>query len=422
MKKRLRQLATALQLTLLFLLLILITAPEWPAFGDERHQLNTLVGLRQFDFVLWELNALATKATATATNHHAYLNEDDRTQIVLDFVAVAGEIRALNRQLSRIYTDPAITDPQAASRDLQTELAQKRAELAHLQPTAEAILQEQVATVLVDEGFNLFDTVWPPVQMNMTPLPFILIVSPRDEIRQIYNVPLQHGLNTPQQDTLETEVYDTIDRSALVVPIGGLGIYPSMIVETGNINFLADVIAHEWAHHWLTLHPLGLSYGATPAMRTINETTASIIGEEVGAIVIERYYPDFVPDPPSPDPPAPAESDEPPAFDFRAEMAITRVRVDELLAEGSLDEAEAYMEERRLVFVANGYSIRKLNQAYFAFYGAYADTPGATGGDPIGPTVVAVREATPSLRVFLDSVKFITSFEDLQVVLTNLGG
>jgi hypothetical protein len=85
-----------------------------------------------------------------------------------------------------------------------------------------------------------------------------------------------------------------------------------------------------------------------------------------------------------------------------------------LLAEGEVERAEAYMEERRAFFVENGYAIRKLNQAYFAFYGAYADTPGATGDDPVGPTVVALREQSDSLRDFLRRVAPVTSFEQLQ--------
>jgi hypothetical protein len=250
----------------------------------------------------------------------------------------------------------------------------------------------------------------------MTPLPLVLIVSPRDKIEQLYNVPLAHGLPVATQETLEEAIFAELDRSALVVPIGGLGLYPSMIIETGNLTFLADVVAHEWAHHWLTLQPVGIRYAASPEMRTINETVASIIGAEVGAAVIARFYPDLVPAP------APAErppevTPEAPAFDFRAEMAETRREVDALLAAGEVEAAEAYMEERRAVFVENGFAIRKLNQAYFAFYGAYADTPGATGDDPVGPAVVALREQSDSLHDFMRRVAPVRSFDDLQAVL-----
>ncbi len=52
------------------------------------------------------------------------------------------------------------------------------------------------------------------------------------------------------------------------------------------------------------------------------------------------------------------------------------------------------MELRRQVFVDHGYIIRKLNQAYFAFYGAYADSPvSAAGEDPVGEAVRELRAA-----------------------------
>ena len=83
----------------------------------------------------------------------------------------------------------------------------------------------------------------------------------------------------------------------------------------------------------------------------------------------------------------------PPVFDFRAEMHQTRVTADRLLAEGKIDQAETYMELRRRFLWDNGYHIRKLNQAYFAFYGAYADQPGgAAGEDPVGAAVRLLRE------------------------------
>ena len=46
-----------------------------------------------------------------------------------------------------------------------------------------------------------------------------------------------------------------------------------------------------------------------------------------------------------------------------------------LLAQGKIEEAEAYMEERRRFLAANGHFIRKINQAFFAFHGSYATSP-----------------------------------------------
>jgi hypothetical protein len=97
-------------------------------------------------------------------------------------------------------------------------------------------------------------------------------------------------------------------------------------------------------------------------------------------------------------------------------MRETRLRADELLAAGQIDEAEAYMDSRRGLFVSNGYSIRRLNQAYFAFYGAYNAEPGgapAAGSDPVGPAVQALRERSPSVGDFLRTIAGVRTLDDV---------
>ena len=102
-------------------------------------------------------------------------------------------------------------------------------------------------------------------------------------------------------------------------------------------------------------------------------------------------------------------------------MNETRLRVDELLAEGRVEEAEAYMEERRELFIANGYVIRKLNQAFFAFYGGYqSGTPGEGGSDPIGPAVQAIRDASPSIHAWIGYLRGVTTRDELLVLRDEL--
>jgi hypothetical protein len=156
----------------------------------------------------------------------------------------------------------------------------------------------------------------------------------------------------------------------------------------------------------------------------MNETTASIAGNEIGTYVLERHYPELVASSPalglepvsfSPPSSTGSQTEDPPVFDFRAEMHETRVTADKLLAEGKIEEAEGYMEQRRQFFWENGYLLRKLNQAYFAFHGAYADVPGgAAGEDPVGPAVRALREQSASLADFINTIAWMTSFEELQ--------
>ena len=415
-----RRLARFFTHLLLIAFLLFVLTPQWPAFGDKAYQLHTIIGQRHFDFLVWEINAFLAKTESVLTSGHSYLGQQTRKQAVLDYLDLIRSAQQLEAQINSAYVNPEIADPGIASRDLQTELTQKRRALRQLQPIAEAIIQDQVESILVEEGFDVLGHAWPPVMMHMTPLPSLLVVSPRDRIERVHGFSLEHGLSTPAMEAMETTIFDTLNQSALVVPIGGMGTYPAMIMEGANVNWLLEVTAHEWSHHWLGLYPLGLNYG-DPRLRIINETVASLVDREIADLVIARYYPELLLPPPVAElPPAPATEsdvvDAPPPFDFRTEMEETRIIVDELLAEEKIEQAEAYMEAQRRFFVANGHAIRKLNQAYFAFYGAYAAEPGATGADPIGPMLRQIRAGSPTLRVFMERVAPISSYADLEAL------
>ena len=72
------------------------------------------------------------------------------------------------------------------------------------------------------------------------------------------------------------------------------------------------------------------------------------------------------------------------------------------------------MESRQALFLENGYFIRRLNQAYFAFHGAYADEPGAAGTDPVGPAVRLLRQNSDNLADFLNRISWMTSYAQLK--------
>jgi hypothetical protein len=218
-------------------------------------------------------------------------------------------------------------------------------------------------------------------------------------------------------EALENQVDQSLNVSSLVVGIGGIGLYPTMVMETTDINGLVEVVAHEWVHNYLTLHPLGLSYMNSPELRTMNETVASIAGNELGRAVVQKYYPQYLPPQNPPETPTTGQSqpESPPVFNFQAEMHLTRVNADKLLAEGKIEAAETYMELRRQFLWENGYHIRKLNQAYFAFYGAYADQPeSAAGADPVGTAVRLLRDKSTSLSAFINRMAWMWNFEQLK--------
>lgn len=410
-----------LRTVLILLLFLLVLAPPWPAFGDEQYLIETAVSQRQFDFLVWEVNAFRVKLEGLFSGGQRFVEEGERSQFVVDYLDLLTEIQRLDGEIRAIYVDPDVADPDAASELLQQEYDEKRAALAEKRPLAEAIIQDQVGAVLVEQGFGIGGTAYPPVVMHMTPLPTVLMVSPRDRIERLHSVVLKTDVTVPEFEQMETAVYAEANLSALVVPIGGLGTFPAMIQETSSINWLVEVTVHEWSHIWMAPYPVGVNYTLDNDVRVINETAASIIDQEVRDIVIATHYPDFVLPPPPENPPLPPQPDPdaPPPFNFRAEMAETRNEVDRLLSLGMIDEAEAYMDERRLFFVENGYNIRKINQAYFAFYGAYAAQPGGAAGqaDPIGPAVRELRALSPTLRNFMDDLAQVGSFVDLEQLL-----
>jgi hypothetical protein len=385
--------------------------------GDPIDLIRAYTRAIEFDFASWTIGAVWVKLGQAALGTSDYLTDADRKQAVLDYLGLVGEIWQTEARLNDIYADPNITDPQAASADVRAKLQALYADRSWLEPLAESILQYQIGRVLDEQGLTTWGLPFPPVLYRASTPPYALIVSPRNEIRQIADISISPGLTVDQQAALEEKVDRQRDVSSLVVGIGGIGTYPTMVMQTTDINWLAEVVAHEWIHNYLTLRPLGINYLSSPELRTMNETTASIAGKEIGQAVIARFYPEYLPPPssPQPEPATPAEPQPLPVFDFRAEMHLTRITVDQLLADGKIEEAEAYMEARRVIFWDNGYRIRKINQAYFAFYGAYADQPGgAAGADPVGAAVRDLRARSASLAAFINRIAEMTSFEQLQ--------
>jgi hypothetical protein len=375
----------------------------------------------EFDFIRWTLDALLLKQMHEAVRAPKYMSIEDQREVVFEYLRLVQWINQTTAEINRIYANPDIANPEQTSAELNARLDVLSDMEKSLQPIAEAVLQNQVSSVVAELELGVGGQPIPPVLYHATRLPNALIISPRDVIRQDANISLIPEMTTEEINRLEESVTHDLDVSALVVPIGGVGTYPTMVRTTTNLERLTEVVAHEWIHNFLTLRPLGALYMASPQLRTINETTANIAGKEIGWAVLDRYYPELAPPPPTPqeeeteqEPQEPAPED-PDAFNFGREMNKTRVMVDELLLEGKVEEAETYMEQRRRFFWDNGYQIRKLNQAYFAFYGAYSDSPGggAGGRDPVGPTVQELRKRSSSLTEFLNRISWVTSFDAL---------
>jgi hypothetical protein len=290
---------------------------------------------------------------------------------------------------------------------------------AAMQKKAETIIGLQIRTVLRQNGIiNPFDSIFgvsfPPIAFELAEPPHLLVISPRNQIDRIRDVLLLQNLTTDQMNQLENQVEES-GYSALVVELGGLGVtYPTFVNANSSLHDVLNAATEEWVHQYLAFKPLGFRYvldllgiSRSQDIITMNESLAGMVSSEIGQQVYDKYYSSYFPATTNP-PPTTASAQ---GFDFNATMRQIRQNVDAYLSAGQTDRAEQYMDEQRDYLQTQGYYIRKLNQAYFAFYGTYADTPAYT--DPVGTAIQNIRNQSSSLKDFLNTMDHVTSVSRL---------
>jgi hypothetical protein len=288
--------------------------------------------------------------------------------------------------------------------------AARPADRAALRPAAEDAIERAVTAALADAGLGVGlpiaggPVVFPPVSFTFVSPPSVLVVSPRDRIRTVQAELLAPGTTEREAELLERAV-DGHDVASLVVPTGGLATYPAMVLQGTRPRDALDAVAHEWVHGYLIFTPLGLRYWSSEDARAINETAADLVGRELAPGIARRLGIEIDAAPPRPDGGRAGDRD------VRSILRATRIDVDRLLAEGRVEEAEALMRARREELAGLGYAVRKLNQAYFAFYGSYGDA--AAGASPIPGQLRRLRESSASVADFLRRVGRLASAEDL---------
>src|SRR5215211_8249998 len=320
--------------------IIIAAGGDSPRFTGQSDRVRTYTREIEFDYPNWVWNATWTKFEQGAIGAPFVFDRGTNKQIVFEYLRVTQQLMQTEAKIEQVYADPSITDKDSTSAFLRTQRDQLIAMQSQLAPFSEATLQSQIGEALADLGLTTGGQTIPPTLYHISSTPLALIVSPRQRIEQLTNISVQPTLTLNEQIDLEDKVAKSLAVATLVVPIGGVGVYPTMVTETTDLNWTLNTIAHEWTHNYLNVRPLGLNYSTTPELRTMNETTASISGGEVGRYVIEKYYPELItPTSPSsalrmnPDLISLSDRtfgspmlDDPPPFDFRAEMHTTRVK------------------------------------------------------------------------------------------------
>ncbi|HEY7293885.1 MAG TPA: hypothetical protein VH916_02545 [Dehalococcoidia bacterium] len=388
--------------TALALLLLVVTLWIVPVGA-----VGALAGLAgagdSFNLVHWEL----TQLTGYALNRLSgtVVNREASNDQVLRYFS-------LLRQIQMAKT----ADPQS-----ERQAAALQAEAERLRPSVEARFEDAVAQAARNAGlaerlpiFAGVSFVWPPPAAGLTTPPHILIISPRDHIALESTQLLRSDLSAARAAQIEHDAEKSGKVSALVDQIGGLSAWPSIVDQDDSPLGVLQTMAHEWMHAYLVFHPLGARYGQSGDLTLINETVANLVGRELGSAAYASLGL------PPPAAASPAQSASPTRINFNTTMHDLRLQVDQLLAQGKIDEAEQRMNDTQKLLAANGYDIRRINQAYFAFYGSYGDSPQASS--PVGGEIETLRRQSPSLAAFVHRIQNVSSRADLDRLLQMHGG
>jgi len=380
---------------------------------DLDAHLDSIVKPYRFSITKWEFVAIPHEVNQWIFDRQEEI--DDEIGVVTKYFSFIKRIKTLKSEIEAANASSGESD--LAS--LEAELNMLQEQRMALESTVEKIIERQIRETLAQQGiFNPIDKyirlkiTFPPVNFKLDKLPYYLVISPRERIETMREILLQPSLNLEEIEAIEARV-DKLGVASLVVKLGGLSTpYPTLVTNEASLQFTINIATEEWLHQYLAFKPLGFLYlldltgvSRNYEIATMNETLASMVSKEIGSIVCGKYYPEYEND-------VNQNQTAAPEFDFNREMREIRKTVDKYLARGKIEQAEEFMEQKRQYLASMGHYIRKLNQAYFAFYGTYADRP--TSISPIGLELKELRNQSASLKDFLNTVALMTSHQDLR--------
>ncbi|PKB79293.1 MAG: hypothetical protein BZY88_14115, partial [SAR202 cluster bacterium Io17-Chloro-G9] len=391
------------------LLVVLALTVLLTGFGDYRpSSLDLAVAGHRYSTAGWEVSHLADKWVHKLWDIMPWTSEparEVRIAQVVEFFDIVQELNDLERRILFPQSGAGGTLSQNEVRQLTAEIDRIKERRRAIQSQVEETIESEISAVLAQEGLaSRIGLIFPPVDAVFSGSPNVLVLSPRDRIDRMETVLLKPGLDDLVRERIEDAMFRQENLAALVESTGGVATYPSVVADSFGLRFAITTASHEWLHQWFFFQPLGQHFWDNADMTTLNETAATIAGREIGdrvytAITGEMVVRNGV---------GPAA--DPETFSFNEEMRETRLRTEELLAQGRIGEAEAYMEERRLFMVENGFFIRKINQAFFAFHGSYATS--AASISPIDGQLEQLRSRSDTLEDFLKKVAEFGSYGD----------
>lgn len=396
----------------LFALLMLLGIPQDRLLMTP---LESLASTHLYSLVGWETSHFLQKWWHRTWNVLPGVGSSrSDAEAIQQFFRLTKEVQDARSEIIRLASmGDSEEDSTGDARRWLTELERRR---DSFRGQVEEALEGAIGRVLEEEGvtLSLGPIRWPPVDFAFVDTPTLLVASPRDKIYRKEDVLLKAKIPFVERIKIEEEVFEELNLSSLIVDIGGVATYPAVVLPQSDLHRVLVTASHEWVHHFFYFRPLGQRFRTSAKLMTLNESAATLLGEEIG----DRAYYLLTGKEVVRNRPSPIEKvliEESGRFDFQNEMRKTRLQVEVLLLTGKVREAELYMEERRRIFVTNGFNIRKLNQAYFAFHGTYASSPASVS--PIDRQLRELRSLTPSLKEFARGVAGVRTYEEFLLLI-----
>tara|TARA_B100000686_G_scaffold332006_1_gene396229 strand:- start:1350 stop:2573 length:1224 start_codon:yes stop_codon:yes gene_type:complete len=392
-----------------YLNIFIITFLILISLGCEKYPLKTHLEKEElFSILRYEILTIGNKYIFAINNLFSENNESKIDDTFIEFQLLTKKINSLEKQkeINILNNSNKTLDK------LNNEISDLKNKRKFISLKIEKEIQKIVKNQIKIEGINFKGLVFPPVLIKIFDPPLLLITSPRNVISREHEILLNPNMKNSRKNLIENKMLEEENLSAIILEIGGLATYPSMIKPNTNLERLFELAAHEWLHQYLIFYPLGRSIFENNKMTEINETLANIFGKEISKkicknklykIYCENNDKNFTENP----------------FDYNTFMQETRKNVEVLLKNNNIIEAEEYMENRRKELLEKGIFIRKINQAWFAFNGTYADSP--TSISPVFSILKNIQENTDNLKNFIEILQNIDSYEELlQINPTNM--
>jgi hypothetical protein len=146
-----RGIAGTIIVYLVFLFLLVRSDPYQSTFEDK---VRNYTRPYEFDYVSWTLNAFWVKNQQAAVDIPHYLTVAQQHQMVMDYIHTLDSWNQVSASIQQTYTNPNIHNADQAAAPLLAQQHDLQTKLNQLGPIAEAVIQQQVSSVLADEGLT----------------------------------------------------------------------------------------------------------------------------------------------------------------------------------------------------------------------------------------------------------------------------